>query len=386
MKIGIAGWGHTRFGRHQHLALEDLIVSAGREALLHAELDPSDVDAIYVAHLNGGFVRDSFVSSLALQIDDRLRFTPSTRVENACASGGAAIFQALNDIEARRARNVLVIGAEKMTEVSGSDVTEILAGATYVREEASHGVTFAGLFGDVATQYFQTFGDKSRALAGVASKNHCNGALNPLAHFQKPLTEEQCHEVGPSNPLVAGPLRRTDCSAVSDGAAALVLSGEDAAPRRLRARFLARAHVNDYLPMSRRNVTRFEGPRLAWARALAQARLSVWDLCFAEVHDCFTIAELLAYEAMGLAPYGAADRLVNDGVTRRDGRFPVNPSGGLKAKGHPVGATGVSMHVMAAMQLAHVANDFQVKADGVAGVFNMGGSAVANYVSLLSAV
>ena len=183
---------------------------------------------------------------------------------------------------------------------------------------------------------------------------------------------------------MAPPLKRTDCSLVSDGAAALILTDEDTARAMGKAvRFRAAVHVNDFLPLSRRDVTRFEGGAQAWRQALDQAGLSLQDLSFVETHDCFTIAELIEYEAMGLAAPGQGARAVLEGWTAADGRLPVNRSGGLKAKGHPVGATGVSMHVIAAMHLTGQAGDMQLPRAELAGVFNMGGAAVANYVSIL---
>jgi acetyl-CoA C-acetyltransferase len=186
------------------------------------------------------------------------------------------------------------------------------------------------------------------------------------------------------NPRVAGPLKRTDCSPVSDGAAALVLVDADTALKLGKAIvFRAAEHVQDFLPMSRRDVLKFEGCALAWKRALAQAGVALSDLSFAEVHDCFTIAELIEYEAMGLVPEGQGARAIADGTVTKDGALPINPSGGLKAKGHPIGATGVSMHALAAMQLSGSAGDMQVKDARLGGLFNMGGAAVANYVSIL---
>jgi len=171
-----------------------------------------------------------------------------------------------------------------------------------------------------------------------------------------------------------------------DGAAALVLSTERLSESKVPAlRWRSRTQVNDFLPMSRRDPTRFEGAALAWQQGLAAAGASLNDLSFVETHDCFTIAELLEYEAMGLAPHGQGARLILDGVTRKDGKLPVNPSGGLKSKGHPIGATGVSQHVMAAMQLAGRAEGMQIPNARLGAVFNMGGSAVASYLSLLEA-
>jgi acetyl-CoA C-acetyltransferase len=183
---------------------------------------------------------------------------------------------------------------------------------------------------------------------------------------------------------VAGPLRRTDCSLVSDGAAALVLSDVETALGCDKAVvFRAAEHVNDFLPMSKRDIIAFEGPALAFKRALGNAKVGLDDLSFAEVHDCFTIAELLIYEAIGLTAPGEGERAIREGWTTKDGKLPINPSGGLKSKGHPIGATGVSMHVLAAMQLTGTAGAIQVRDATLAGVFNMGGAAVANYASVL---
>ncbi|MEM7172171.1 MAG: thiolase domain-containing protein, partial [Pseudomonadota bacterium] len=217
-----------------------------------------------------------------------------------------------------------------------------------------------------------------------AAKNHANGCANPYAQLRKDLGFDFCRQVSDKNPLVAGPLKRTDCSLVSDGAAALVLCDVETALGRDKAVvFRAAEQVNDFLPMSKRDIIRFEGCAQAWQQALVASGLSLQDLSFVETHDCFTIAELIEYEAMGLTPAGQGARAVAEGWTRKDGRLPVNPSGGLKSKGHPIGATGVSMHIMASMQLTASAGDMQLANPKLAGIFNMGGAAVANYVSIL---
>ena len=186
--------------------------------------------------------------------------------------------------------------------------------------------------------------------------------------------------------MIAGPLRRTDCSLVSDGAAAIILSATDDAMSMEKAvTFRAAEHVNDFLPLSSRDMLEMEGPARAWASALATAGLKLSDLTAVETHDCFTTAELLEYEAMGLTPKGKGRLAIDEGWTHKDGKLPVNPSGGLKAKGHPIGATGVSMHILAAMQALGLAGDMQVARSGPTAVFNMGGTAVANYVSILEA-
>lgn len=384
MNVSIVGWSHLPFGRLDKLSLEDLIVRAAGEALRHADVSGDAVDGVWLGNLNGGFTPDIFASSLALQADPGLRWKPATRLENACASGSAALYAACDAIEAGRAKVALVIGAERMTGVSGDEVTRILGQCAYSSEAGQPAGGFPGIFAQVAQGYFQRYGDHSATLARIAAKNHANGVANPWAHMRRDLGFEFCNTVSEKNPIIAGPLRKTDCSLVSDGAAALVLVREDLAQNYARSvKFRARTQVNDLLPLAARDLPAFEGPHRAWQQALASAGCAVTDLDFAEVHDCFTIAELLSYEAMGLAPTGQGHRVIDDGMVMRDGTLPVNASGGLKAKGHPIGATGVSMHVIAAMQLCGEAGDIQVPGAELAGVFNMGGAAVANYVSIL---
>lgn len=384
MDACIVGWAHSPFGKFDQLDLEALITGVARDALTDAGIAAADIDAMWLGNLNGGFVPDIFCASLIQQADDGLRFKPATRVENACASGSAAIYAALDAIESGRVKIALVVGAEKMTAISGAAVTEVLGRASYVREEAARGMSFPGIFAQMAQAYFERYGEHSATLAKIAAKNHANGTRNPYAQLRKDLGFEFCNTVSDKNPLIAAPLRKTDCSLVSDGAAALVIADADTARAMKKAvRFRARAQVNDFLPMSRRDPAAFEGPRRAWAQALSAAACSVNDLSLVEVHDCFTIAELLSYEAMGLAEPGQGHTVLDSGLVMRDGALPVNPSGGLKSKGHPIGATGVSMHVLCAMQLCGMAGDMQVPGAQLAGVFNMGGSAVASYVSIL---
>ena len=384
MTACIVGWAHSRFGKLQDEMLESLITRVAADAIADAGLAPADIDAIYIGTMNAGFQRQEFPSSLVLQTDAALRFKPATRVENACATGSAAIHQAINVIEAKKAKRVLVVGVEKMTDVSGTEVGEILIKASYIAEEGDIPGGFAGVFGRITDQYFQRYGDQSDALARIAAKNHFNGSTNPLAHVQKDLGYEFCRTVSDKNPYVAGLLRRTDCSLVSDGAAAAVLSDVDTALALDKAVvFRAAVQVNDFLPMSKRDIVAFEGAQLAWKRAFAEARVGLDDLSLVETHDCFTTAELIEYEAMGLTQPGQGARAIHEGWVEKTGKLPVNPSGGLKAKGHPVGATGVSMHVMAAMQLTGTAAGIQIKDADMVGLFNMGGAAVANFVSIL---
>jgi acetyl-CoA C-acetyltransferase len=387
MTACIVGWAHTPFGRLEGETVESLIVKAATEALADSGIGPADVDEIVLGHFNAGFSAQDFTAALVLQASPQLRFKRATRVENACATGSAAVHQAVKAIEAKSARVVLVVGVEQMTTTPGPEIGKNLLKASYVREEAEIEGGFAGIFGKIAGLYFQKYGDQSDALAMIAAKNHKNGVSNPYAQMRKDLGYEFCRKESEKNPFVAGPLKRTDCSLVSDGAAALVLADVETALRLRKAvAFRSTAHVQDFLPMSKRDILKFEGCAVAWQHALGQAGIKLDDLSFVETHDCFTIAELIEYEAMGLVGEGQGAIAVKEGWTRKDGKLPINPSGGLKAKGHPIGATGVSMHALAAMQLTGKAGDMQVKDARVGGLFNMGGAAVANYVSILERI
>ena len=387
MTACIVGWAHSPFGKLSDETVESLIVRVAGDALADAGIGPKDVDEIVLGHFNAGFSAQDFTASLVLQASPDLRFKRATRVENACATGSAAVHQGIKAIDARAARIVLVVGAEQMTTTPAAEIGRNLLKASYVREEADIDGGFAGIFGKIAGLYFQKWGDQSDALAMIAAKNHKNGVGNPYAQMRKDLGYDFCRTESEKNPFVAGPLKRTDCSLVSDGAAAVVLADVETALRLKKAiAFRAAEHVQDFLPMSKRDILKFDGCAHAWKRALAKAGLKLGDLSFVETHDCFTVAELIEYEAMGLTAEGQGARAVLEGWTQKDGKLPVNPSGGLKAKGHPIGATGVSMHALCAMQLTGTAGDLQVKNARLGGIFNMGGTSVANYVSILERI
>ncbi len=386
-KAQIVGWAHSPFGKSALENTEQLMASVVAPAIDHAGVDVSDIDGIFVGVMNNGFSKQDFQGALVAMGDERLAYTPAVRFENACSTGSAALYSAMDFIEAGRGRIALVVGAEKMTALPTAEVGEILLSACYRAEEANIPGGFAGQFGRIAQAYFQRYGDRSEELAMIAAKNHANGAVNPYAHMRKDFGFDFCNTVSDKNPYVAGPLRRTDCSLISDGAAAIILADEETAASLNRAiGFRGRKHVNDIMALSRRDPLAFEGARRAWAGSLELAGATLDDLSFVETHDCFTIAELIEYEAMGLAEPGEGYRVVQDGTALKTGRLPINPSGGLKSKGHPVGATGVSMHVMAAMQLMGEAGEMQIPNASLAGVFNMGGTAVANYVSIMERV
>jgi len=385
MTACIVGLAHTPFGKFDNESVESLIVRVAKEALADAGIAAADVDEIFLGHFNAGFSPQDFTAALVLQADPAFRFKPATRVENACATGSAAVHQGLKAIAAKGARIVLVVGVEQMTKTPGAEIGKNLLKASYLPEDGAIEGGFAGVFGKIAGSYFQKYGDKSDALARIAAKNHKNGVANPYAQMRKDFGYEFCRAESEKNPRVAGPLKRTDCSLVSDGAAAIVLADLETAEKlgKPLVAFRAVAHAQDFLPMSKRDILKFEGCSEAWARALAEARLGLYDLSFVETHDCFTIAELIEYEAMGLAKPGEGARIIDEGIVDKNGKLPVNPSGGLKAKGHPIGATGVSMHAISAMQLRGEAGDMQIPDVRLAGIFNMGGAAVANYVSIL---
>ena len=256
MTAAIVGWAHTKFGKLEDEDVESLIGRVAEQALADAGVAAEDVGAIYLGWYNGGFSKQDFGSSLVMNSVDGLRFKPSTRLENACATGSAAVHQGVNFLEAKQGRIVLVIGVEKMTSTPGPEIGGILLQASYLKEESGVEGGFAGVFGQICNGYFQKHGDQSDALATIAAKNHKNGCDNPYAQIRKDLGFEFCRTVSDKNPIVAGPLKRTDCSLVSDGAAALVMADMDTALGMKKAvAFRARAQVNDYLPLSRRDMT-----------------------------------------------------------------------------------------------------------------------------------
>ena len=380
----IIGWGHNKFGRNDIQSTEDMIAEVVSEAISHAQVDPKDIDNIVVGTFNNGFQKQDFHGALPAINCEVLKHVPSLRVENACATGSAAIHTALNSIEAKRSKLNLVVGVEKMTDRSTKEAGDILLGASYRKEEDKIDGGFAGVFAQITDTYFQRYGDQTKYLSKIAAKNHKNGVVNPYAHMQVDLGFDFCNKVSEKNPLVAPPLKRSDCSMISDGAAALIIADDELALEAEKAiSFKARVQMNDLMPMSKRDKTEFRGASLSWKKALSDAQVNLMDLSFVETHDCFTIAELIEYEAMGLTQRGEGYKVLEEGTVYKDGKLPINPSGGLKAKGHPVGATGVSQHVMACMQLVGEAKDMQIKDASLGGIFNMGGSAVANYVSIL---
>lgn len=380
----LTGWAHTKFGKLDAPDVQTLMAEVAAGAIADAGLEPKDIDAIAVGVYNNGFSTQGFEAALVGERLPELASVPAIRAENACATGSAALFTALEKVECGRAQAVLVIGAEKMTATPNERVNQILLSACHRATEEAAG-SFAGVFAQLADLYAERYGDPREAMAHIAAKNHHNGVANTYAHMRNDLGFDFCATESPKNPVVAGRLLRTDCSMVSDGAAAVVVSNADLARSARRAVAVrGRAQANDHLALAARpDPLALTGAGVAFAAALADAGADLQSLNLLETHDCFTIAELLQYEAFGIAEPGKAADVLAAGATTRDGWLPVNVSGGLKAKGHPLGATGVSQHVMAAMQLVGEAGDMQLPAVELAAVFNMGGAGVANYASVL---
>ncbi|WP_030181546.1 thiolase domain-containing protein [Streptomyces sp. NRRL S-813] len=383
----LTGWAHTVFGKSSpETTVEDLMAEVSTAAVADAGLEVGDVDAAFVGVFNSGFSRQSFEAALLGAGRPELARTPASRHENACATGSAALFAAMDFVASGRGRVALVVGAEKMTSVGKEVINDTLLAASYLPLEADAG-SFAGIFARLADMYADRYGFPREALGLIAAKNHHNGVANPWAQMRRDLGVEFCSVPSEKNPYTAGRLLRTDCSLVSDGAAAVVVTSEGVArAARRRVRVAGRAQANEPFAISSRpDPLAFDGARRAFKAALTEAGTDLTGLDLIETHDCFTLAELLHYEAFGLAEPGKGGTVIAEGVTQREGRLPVNVSGGLKSKGHPIGATGVSQQVMAALQLTGEAGEMQLPRAERAAVFNMGGSAVANYATVLEA-
>jgi acetyl-CoA C-acetyltransferase len=386
MSVSIIATAHSKVGRSEK-SIYELIEDIGREVLEDAEIEAGHIGGIWLANYSGGgFNNQEHLAPYTMDIDEELRFTPATRVENACASGSAAIREAKNSLEAGEVDYALVIGVEKMTDLDTKGVTKVLAMASHWGTEGANGMTFPGLFAEYAKGYKSQYGladDELReTLAKIAAKNHRNALENPLAQMPWDCDYQEILDMpDKKNPMIAPPLRLYDCSLISDGAAALIMSRTEDA-KKLDNDFVEIASLvqtSDYLEMNKRAKYEFTAGKKAIKEAYKKANISVDDLDFAEVHDCFTIAELLAYEALGLAEDGKGGEILGKGIVETDGKTPVNASGGLKAKGHPVGATGVSMAVLAARQILGNAIGHQVAGAETGISFNIGGSAASNY-------
>jgi len=385
-------------------SIYDLMIEAGRGALADAGIEGKDVDGVWVGSCAPGlFANQEHLAAFATEIDpEGLRFKAMTRCEDACASGSVALYDALYAIESGRAKVALVLGVEKMNLLDTKGVTHALATCSYWPEEGAKAVSFPCLFAEYAKGYAAKYNlsadELARMLATVSALGYVNGVDNPLAHFGKGgpsdklglFTADAILNMAPEkNPLIADPLKLHDCSLVTDGSAALgLLRTEDAIKAGKKVVEIAGiGHVNERLALSvRPNMYELMAGKEAVRRAFEEAKITTSDVDIAEVHDCFTINQLLCTEALGLSKDGRAGHDYLSGrFTRDDAQCAVNLSGGLKAKGHPVGATGVSMHALLYKQLVGepIGATLTKKMPQIGVSFNVGGSAVTNCVTVL---
>lgn len=409
-KVSIIGAYNTQFGSFvtrnretgeitDNKSFYELLIEAGQGAIKDAGLDPKDIDAVWIGSCSPSrFVNQEHVAPLGVEVSPEfLRFKPMTRTEAACASGSVAIYDAIYAIESGRYKNVLVIGVEKMNLLSTKEMTLTLACSSYFPEEGAKGMTFPGLFAEYAKgyqgQYKLSDDELRKMLAHVGALCYLNAKENPLAHNQNgPTTAEEIlnlpDEGKGANVMIAPPLRLHDCSLVTDGAAAVVLTTTENAKKTSQkaVEIAGFGNAAERLAISKRpNMYDLMAAKEATKRAYAEAKINASDLDLAEVHDCFTINQLLCTEALGLSKDGKAGYDYMEGKFTRDDKCPVNISGGLKAKGHPVGATGVSMHALVYKQL--VGEGIGAKPTKgqpeIGATLNVGGSAVTNCVTVL---
>jgi len=382
--VAVIGIGKTAFGAFPDRDLRSLAVEAGQKCLQDANVSPSQIEAFYL----GNFAGPSFVGQnhLAPYIAGAMGITgvPATRFEAACASSGSAFFHAVSAVGAGLYDLVLVSGVEKMTSQPTPRVTEILAGAGDMAGEGHAGATFPALFAMIARRHMYQYGTTREHLAAVAVKNHANGARNPLAHMRKVITMEQALKGKP----IAEPLTVYDCSLISDGAAAVLI-----APLERAAEFTGKpvkilgiAQTSDHVALDEKDdITAFRAVKAAGEKAYKLAGVSPADIQFAEVHDCFTIAEIIATEDLGFVKKGEGGPYVLQGCTALTGPRPINTSGGLKSKGHPVGATGVGQICDLVLQMRGEAGERQIERHSLGLAQNLGGSGATAVVTILGA-
>lgn len=377
--VAVMGVGMTRWGELWEKSLRQIFVETALLALDDAGVD--GIDSLIVGSMSSGvFVGQEHLASL---LADYLGQTPvpSVRVESACASGGLALRLGFIEVASGMADIVLVGGVEKMTDVTGNEATYALGTAADQEYECFHGLTFPGLYALIARAHMEKYGTTREQLAMVAVKNHANGSLNPLAQFQFKITVDSVL----NSVLVADPLRILDCSPITDGAAALILCPVDMARKLGKpiVKITGSGQATDMIALSsRKDITWLDSTYQAAKKAYAMAGKKPEDIDIVEAHDCFTIAEICVMEALGLVEKGKGGKAVEEGLTALEGKIPVNASGGLKAKGHPVGATGVAQAVEVVKQLRGEAGPRQTKSARVGLTQNMGGSGGSSVVHI----
>ena len=384
-RVSVIGIGNTRYGVIKDRSFLDLAVEAGKKAMADAGITPDEVEAFYLGNYAGSdFINQNHLAPYVGAALGLRRDIPCTHIENACASGGSAVREGIVAIGSETAKKVLVIGVEKMNTVPTPKVTEFLAKAGDWEHEVKVGYTFPSAFAMMARRHMHQYGTTREHLAAVTVKNHKNALLNPDAQMQKPVTMEQILN---DNRVVADPLRLYDCSLITDGASAVVLA-EKGTARTLSKKpvdIIGFAQANDSFALYQKDdLTRFDATVEAANMAFQMAGIEREDIDVAEVHDCFTIAEIIAIEDLGFVPKGEGGPVTLDGVTSLNGKFAVNTSGGLKAKGHPVGATGVGQIVEIVEQLRGEAEGRQVKNAEIGLTHNLGGSGATCVVHILA--
>ncbi|MEN8154832.1 MAG: thiolase domain-containing protein [Acidobacteriota bacterium] len=382
-KVAIVGVGLIKWGELWEKSLRQIAAEAIFECLEDAGTDR--IDAMTIGNMSGGlFNGQEHLSSLIPDFMG-LKNIPAMRIESACASGGMAVRTAYLEVASGLSDFAVAVGVEKMTDISGQEATYALATAADQDHEAFHGVTFPGLYAMMAKAHMDRYGTTREDLSSVVIKNHKNGSLNPNAQFPFEITGDQVLR----SPMVADPLRLLDCSPISDGAAAVMLTTLEEAEKLKKQPVLISGigHATDSLALSSRNdILKMEAVEQSASKALEMAGKSIEDIDFAEVHDCFSIAEIMILEALGVVPPGEGGKASSEGLTALNGKFPVNPSGGLKSKGHPVGATGVAQICEAVAQLKGEAGKRQLKNVKAGLTQNMGGSAGSSVVHILEVI
>jgi len=378
-EVAVIGVGMNKWGEHWEKSLRQVFTEAAILALDDAGVDK--IDSLIVGCMSSGlFVGQEHLSSLLADYIGQAP-VPAARVESACASGGLALRMGFIEVASGMSDVVLVGGVEKMTDVDGHEATYALGTAADQEYECYHGLTFPGLYALIARAHMEKYGTTREQLAMVAVKNHDNGSLNPLAQYPFKVSVEAVL----NSVMVADPLRILDCSPITDGAAALILCPVETAKKLKKpvVRITASGAATDTIALSsRREITWIESTYQAAKRVYAMAGKKPEEIDVVEVHDCFTIAEICVMEALGLVEKGKGGKAVEEGLTSLHGKIPINTSGGLKAKGHPVGATGVAQAIEIVKQLREEAGPRQVKGARVGLTQNMGGSGGSSIVHI----
>jgi acetyl-CoA C-acetyltransferase len=370
----IVSAGMSKFGKHEGLYVRELFSYAFKEALDRCpKLDPKhDIKAMFIGHMGEAYEHQGHTGSTIADWSGLLGI-PSTRTEAACASGGAAIRSGIYAILSGLADVVIVGGVEKMTHRTTAEVTEYLAMASDYPFEQFHGITFPGLFALMATAHMNAYGTTQEHMAKVAVKNHFHASLNPKAHMQKEITLENVL----SSKVVAWPLKMYDCSLITDGASCIILTKPELANKYTDnpVHIIGTGQASDSIGLyERKSLTSLQSAKTAAKTAYEMASVKPENINIAEVHDCFTFAELMSYEDLGFCSVGKSGQLIESGETHMNGRIPINVSGGLKAKGHPVGATGTAQAYEVYLQLTGQADRRQVKDVKIGLTHNIGGS------------